>query len=82
MHHEQHTLKKNRFICTKNGDSCASDLLSEIQHPELVEVVEAGFDDASTEISSIQIHHSCRRHHRIPMMLGQRHRRQVITTAS
>lgn len=81
MHREQHILKKDKFICTKNGDLCGSDLLSEIQHPELVQVVEAGFDHASAEISPVQIHHSCGRHHRIPMMLGQRPRRQVIAAA-
>lgn len=38
---------------------CGSDLLSQIQNPELVEVVEAGFDHASPEITSIQVHDGC-----------------------
>lgn len=37
-----------------------SDLLSQIQDPELVQVVEAGFDHASAEVSPVQIHHGCR----------------------
>lgn len=37
-----------------------SDLLPEVQHPELVQIVEAGFDDPPPEITSVQIDHSCR----------------------
>lgn len=36
-----------------------SDLLPEIQHPELVQIVEAGFDDPPPKITSVQIDHSC-----------------------
>lgn len=38
-----------------------SDLLAQIQNPELVQVVEAGFDDSAAKITSVQIHHGCRR---------------------
>lgn len=37
-----------------------SDLLPEVQHPELVQIVKAGFDDPPPEISSVQVDHSCR----------------------
>lgn len=38
-----------------------SDLLSQIQNPELVQVVEAGFDDPPAKITAVQIHHGCRK---------------------
>lgn len=38
-----------------------SDMLAQIQNPELVQVVEAGFDDSAAKITSVQIHHGCRR---------------------
>lgn len=53
------SLKKPVLLCTKDGDRCGSDLLSQIQNPELVEVVEAGFDHAAPEIASVQVHDGC-----------------------
>lgn len=39
---------------------CWSDLLPEVQHSKLVQIVEAGFDHPPPKITSIQIDHSCR----------------------
>lgn len=51
--------KPGFIICTKDGDWCGSDLLPQIQDPELVQVVEAGFDHASPEVASVQVHDGC-----------------------
>lgn len=54
--------RNKRFSMYSRGEwmcFCWSDLLPEVQHPKLVQIVEAGFDDPPPEITSIQIDHSC-----------------------